>query len=170
VLDLAIDKAEQVKKLGRDGATQKLVDKYRDRKIRSVIHFRRIMESYESTEEDKVANAKVIRRIEQFFVNPKLETREAFDEFIADKKRVQNALSACDTFLTQLRKFTLRYTADDEERSSLRRALIEVRAYCDSLEERFASTTTNQSPWTSSRPGDGCNSSTRTIGSTRQSC
>ena len=47
VLDLAMEKTENTKKLGRDGATDKLVDKYRNRKIKSVIHFRRIMESYD---------------------------------------------------------------------------------------------------------------------------
>src|ERR1039457_3177688 len=46
VIDLALEKLPTIKKLGRDNATEKLVDKYRDRKIRSVIHFRRIMESY----------------------------------------------------------------------------------------------------------------------------
>ncbi len=135
VLDLAMDKAENVRKLGRDGATDKLVDKYRNRKIKSVIHFRRIMESYELTEEDKAANAKVIRRVEQFFLNPKIETREAFDEFIVDKKRVQNALGACETFINQLKKFKLKYTTDEEERKALRDALSEVRAYCESLEQ-----------------------------------
>jgi ParB-like chromosome segregation protein Spo0J len=135
VLDLAMDEVENVKKLGRDGATEKLVEKYRDRKIKSVIHFRRIMESYEATEDDKTANAKVVRRIEQFFLNPKIETREAFDEFIVDKKRVRNALNACEAFITQLKQFKLKYTADDEERESLRKSLIEVRAYCESLEE-----------------------------------
>jgi hypothetical protein len=93
------------------------------------------MESYEVTEEDKVANAKVVRRIEQFFLNPRIETREAFDEFIVDKKRVQSALSACETFTNQLKKFKLKYTADDEERENLRRALSEVRSYCESLED-----------------------------------
>src|SRR5580704_13989677 len=52
VLDLAMDKTENTKKLGRDGATDKLVDKYRNRKIKSVIHFRRIMESYDLSEDD----------------------------------------------------------------------------------------------------------------------
>jgi ParB-like chromosome segregation protein Spo0J len=135
VIDLAMEKVENVKSLGRNGATEKLVEKYRNRKIRSVIHFRRIMESYEVTEEDKVANAKVVRRIEQFFLNPRIETREAFDEFIVDKKRVQSALSACETFTNQLKKFKLKYTADDEERENLRRALSEVRSYCESLED-----------------------------------
>ena len=39
VLDLAMEKAANVKKLGRDAATDKLVDKYRDKKIKSVHSF-----------------------------------------------------------------------------------------------------------------------------------
>jgi hypothetical protein len=135
VLDLAMDKVEGVNKLGRDGATDKLVEKYRDKKIKSVIHFRKIMESYDLTEDDKTANAKVVRNIERFFLNPKTETRELFDEFVIDKKRIQNALEACDAFMKELKKFKLKYTSDDEERKNLRRALMQVRAYCESLEQ-----------------------------------
>ena len=135
VLDLALETSDQLKKLGRDRSTEKLVEKYRDKKIKSVIHFRRIMESYELTEDDAPARSKVLRRIEEFFLNPKLETREVFDEFVVEKKRVQNALAACESFLIDLRKFRLRYTASDDERSNLRRALHEVQEYCESLEE-----------------------------------
>lgn len=135
VLDLAMDKVEQVMKLGRNGATDKLVEKYRNKKIKSVIHFRRIMESYDLAEEDPPLQAKVVRRIEQFFLNPKLETRAGFDEFVVEKKRVKNALAACEDFIGQLRKFKLKYTTDGEERKNLRMALKEVREYCESLEE-----------------------------------
>ena len=138
VLDLAMETTENTKKLGRNGATDKLVEKYRNRKIKSVIHFRRIMESFELAEDDPPLQAKVVRRLDQFFINPKLETREAFDEFIVEKKRVQNAIGACDSFIAQLKRFKLKYTADDEERNSLRSALRHVRDYCDSLEQSLA--------------------------------
>ena len=135
VLSLAIDKVENVKKLGRDGATDKLVEKYRDHKIKSVIHFRKIMESYDLAEDDPPLKAKVVRRIEQFFLNPKLETRAAFDEFVVEKKRVQSAIGACEGFVAQLRRFKLTYTADEEERKILGEALRQVREYCESLEQ-----------------------------------
>ena len=135
VLDLAMEKVESVNKLGRNGATDKLVEKYKDKKIKSVIHFRRIMESYDLAEEDPPLRAKVVRRIEQFFLNPKLETRAGFDEFVVEKKRVKNALAACEDFIGQLRKFKLKYTTDGEERNNLRMALRQVREYCESLEE-----------------------------------
>jgi ParB family transcriptional regulator, chromosome partitioning protein len=134
VLDLALETSDSLKKLGRDRSTEKLVEKYRDKKIKSVIHFRRIMESYELTEDDPSTRAKVLRRIEEFFLNPKLETRDGFDEFVVEKKRIQSALAACEDFLSQLQRFRLRYTTNDDERKSLRKALHEVQAFCESLE------------------------------------
>jgi len=120
VIEVALDTSTTIKKLGRDRATEKLVEKYRDKKIKSVIHFRRIMESYSLSEGDSIARSKVLRTIEEFFLNPKTEIRSSFDEFIVDKKRVQSALSACQEFMASLQKFKLRYTADDEERRDLR--------------------------------------------------
>jgi len=135
VIDLALETVPTIKKLGRDRATDKLVEKYRERKIKSVIHFRRIMESYDLSEDEPATRAKVVRRIEEFFLNPKMETRDAFDEFVVEKKRVQSALSACEGFISQLQRFKLKYTTDDEERKNLRKALREVREYCKSLEQ-----------------------------------
>jgi len=134
VLDLAMETSQTIKELGRDRATDKLVEKYRDKKIKSVIHFRRIMESYDISEDDPPTRAKVLRRVEEFFLKPNLETRDAFDEFVVDKKRVLNALTACEGFLTELQRFRLTYTSSDEERQSLRKALKQVQAYCESLE------------------------------------
>ena len=135
VINLAVDKVANVSALGRDGATDKLVAKYRDNKIKSVIHFRRIMESYDLAEENPAQEAKVIRRLEQFFLNPALETRAAFDEFVVEKKRVQSAIGACEGFIAQLKKFKLAYTSDEDERKSLGEALRQVREYCNSLEQ-----------------------------------
>ena len=135
VLDLAITHVPTINKLGRDRATDKLVEKYRARKIKSVIHFRRIMESYELNEEEPNKRASVLRRVEEFFLKPTLETRDAFDEFVVEKKRVQTALNVCDDFLNQLGKLKLTYTADDDERRYLREALHRVREYCKSLEQ-----------------------------------
>jgi ParB-like chromosome segregation protein Spo0J len=135
VLDIAISDVRSLRQLGRDRATDKLVEKYRARKIKSVIHFRRIMESYEVSEGEPDNRAAVLRRVEEFFLNPALETRAAFDEFVVGKKRVQTAVAACDEFMQQLRKLKLRYTTDEEERRILREALRQVQDYCKSLEE-----------------------------------
>jgi len=135
VIDLATEEIPRLKELGRDKATEKLVEKYRARKIKSVIHFRRIMESYELSESERSTRAAVLRRIEEFFLDPSLETRAGFDQFVVGKKRVQSALSACTEFIKQLQGLKLRFTVDDVERAELRKALREVRQYCKSLEQ-----------------------------------
>ena len=145
VIDLAIDTIPTIKQLGRDRATDKVVDKYRNHKIKSVIHFRRIMESYDLSEDEPATRAKVVRTIEAFFFNPKLETREAFDEYVVEKKRVQNAISACEGFIAQLQRFKLKYTSDEDERKHLRLALREVLDYCKSIEQAL---TGNDEPGT----------------------
>ena len=146
VLNVAVEEVPTVKALGRDKATDKLVDKYRDRKIKSVIHFRRIMESYDLSENEPEIRSNVLRRIEEFFLNPKLETRAAFDDFVVEKKRVRNALSACESFISQLQRFKLRYTSDDEERTNLRNALRQVRDYCQNLEQALTGSDDPESP------------------------
>jgi ParB family chromosome partitioning protein len=140
VLDLALEVVPSVKQLGRSKATEKLVDKYRAKKIKSVIHFRRITEAYALTEDEPADHANVTRRLEEFFLNPKLEAKEGFQDFVGERKRVSNALSACDSFLSQLQRFKLTYTSDDEERKTLRQKLAEVRKYCESLEEALQGT------------------------------
>lgn len=146
VLDVAVEEVPTINELGRDKATDKLVDKYRDRKIKSVIHFRRIMESYDLSEDEPAIHSQVLRRIEEFFLNPKIETRAAFDDFVVEKKRVLNALNACEGFISQLQRFKLRYTNDDEERANLRNALREVRDYCESLEQALRGSDDPESP------------------------
>lgn len=138
VLELATTEIPSVSKLGNYKATQKLVDKYRERKIKSVIHFRRIMEGYDLSEDEPAQRAKLMRALEQFFLDPKIETRAAFDEFVVDKRRVLNALGACEGFIEQLKRFKLTYTADEEERNNLRKALHQVREYCRSLEHALS--------------------------------
>lgn len=118
--------------LGRDKITEKLVDKYRDRRIRSVIHFRRIMESYDTADGDTL-RAAIVRRLEQFILDPKLETRAAFDEFVVDKRRARNAVAICENFLSALQQLKLTYTTDDADREQLQEALKQVESYCRSL-------------------------------------
>ena len=146
VLDVAVEEVPMINELGRDKATDKLVGKYRDRKIKSVIHFRRIMESYDLSEDDPAIRSRVLRRIEEFFLNPKIEIRAAFDDFVVEKKRVLNALNACEGFISQLQRFKLGYTSDDEERANLRNALRDVRDYCESLEQALRGSDDPESP------------------------
>lgn len=135
VLDLAMNEITILQKLGRTKATEKLIEKYRRKRIKSVIHFRRIMEAYEHSEGDADQRQRVLDRIRQFFLDPGLETRAAFDEFVVEKRRILSALQECNEFVGRLEKLKLTYTADDEERDSLRKALRRVQRYCVTLEQ-----------------------------------
>lgn len=118
---------------GRDGVTEKFVEKYREGAIKSVIHFRRISEAFEVNEEDRSGLVKALRR----YVNePALETRSAFDAFLADRKgRTQTAIRACDTFVTQLEKSRVVHTSEDRE--SLIEHLRDVQRYVSDLLDRL---------------------------------
>jgi len=80
---------------GETGVTDKLVEKYQAKKIKSVIHFRRIVEAYEVADSADVRKA-VAARLAQYVTDPQLETRKAFDEFVVDSRRIQTAVQACE--------------------------------------------------------------------------
>jgi len=122
------------KKLGRDGITDKLVEKYRGKKIRSVIHFRRITEAYELSEDDKSQRSRVIERLENYITNPQLETRAAFDEFVVDSRRIQNVVSACEEFISQIRRAKVEHVLEREE---LTIALKDVKIYIEAILQKL---------------------------------
>jgi ParB family transcriptional regulator, chromosome partitioning protein len=136
VLDLVQEELPKLAEaLGRDGITDKFIEKYRDKpkKVKSVIHFRRIMEAYELSEGDTPVRQSIVRRLEKFILDPSLETREAFDEFVVAKRQARSAVSVCETFITALQRLKLTYTTDDAERQQLRASLKTVEDYCKSL-------------------------------------
>jgi ParB family chromosome partitioning protein len=137
VLDFAVLDIPILKQLGRYRSLDKLVEKYRKRKIKSVIHFRRIMDAYDLTEEDRAKRQKVLRRTEEFFVNRDLETRAAFDEFVIEAKRTQSALEECEVFISTLKKLKLTYVADDGDRKKLIDAIKSVEKYCTMLHQQL---------------------------------
>jgi DNA-binding Lrp family transcriptional regulator len=121
-----------VKKLGKDGVIEKLVEKYRAKKIKSVIHFRRIMEAYVVTE-GKMKKS-VIDRLREYILDVDLETRQAFDRFILDPRRVQGAISACQDFVREIKRLKIDYTLDREE---LRKAFQEVKEFAEQMLAKF---------------------------------
>ena len=135
VLDFAVPEIPSLKKLGRNRATEKLIEKYRNKKIKSVIHFRRIMDAYIFTEDDPEMRTKLLQRVEEYFLNPALETRAVFDEFTVDAKRTRDALVECEEFVARINRLKLRYISDDGARKNLRSALSAVAALCASIDE-----------------------------------
>jgi len=124
-----------LKKINRDGIIDLLVAKYRAKRIKSVIHFRRIMEAYEIQEGNKRGLRRVGARLRQYITDPNLETRRAFDEFVLDNRRVQTAINACEDFISSLRRAKLEHTI---ERRQLIRALRKVAQYVEGLLEKLS--------------------------------
>lgn len=134
VLDFAVAEIATLRQLGRKRATYKLVEKYRAKKIKSVIHFRRVMDAYDLSEDNEELRNRVLRRVEEYFLRPQLETRAAFDEFIVEMKRTQSALEECEGFVARIQRLKLKFIADDDDRKSLRKAFRDVRLLCRTME------------------------------------
>lgn len=125
-----------VSAIGRDGVTERFVDKYRDKKVRSVIHFRRIVEAFEVVQQQKAALVKALR---EYVTRPDLETRASFDPFLAgEATRVQNAIRACHVFIDDLAKAKIGSIA--EERAALSAELVAVREFVQALIDRLEGT------------------------------
>jgi ParB family transcriptional regulator, chromosome partitioning protein len=121
-------------KLGRDGITEKLVEKYRTKGVKSVIHFRRIMEAFEISTEDESRKKAVTERLREYITDVSLETRKAFDEFVMDSRRVQTAIKACEEFTTRLEHSKLEHALEREE---LMEALKRVKEYVEDLLQKL---------------------------------
>ncbi len=134
VLDLSKDKLPELYgQLGRNGITQKLVDKYREGQIKSVIHFRRIMEAYEFAEGTPRQDA-VVNMLRRYILDAKLETRKAFDQFVQEDRKVQNAIRSCREFVAELKRYKLQYTSEKDE---LVEVLTDVANYVSYLLEKL---------------------------------
>ena len=94
-----------IKKLGREALIDRLVQKYKDKKITSVIHFRRIIEAEKRSEEKGMTDV-FIEHLKKYIEDPKLETREVFDEFILTRN-IRSAETTCDDFLEKIKSLEI---------------------------------------------------------------
>lgn len=115
-----------------EGVLRRFVAKYRAGKIKSVIHFRRIVEAFEINE---AQTARLVKTLEQFLDDETLETRQAFDDFVVDSRRAQGAERACEIFQNQLMRARLEHVVDDRER--VMAALRNVQQFVASLLTRL---------------------------------
>lgn len=103
-----------VVKEGRDGITDRLVEKYRKKNIRSVIHFRRILEAFDVQEDSEDGLTYVVDRLREYVLDVEYETRKAFDGFISDKRRVEKVNQAVDQFIQELKKAKIEHVSDEK--------------------------------------------------------
>ena len=115
---------------GRDGITDRLVAKYRAKHIKSVIHFRRIIEAHEVQEEAGEVEL-VADKLREYVLNITLETRAAFDEFIAERRRLTKATDAIDKFISTMTKAKIDYAIDDKD--AIVERLLAVRIFVEGL-------------------------------------
>ena len=125
---------DRVERDGRDGVTDLLVEKYRRGRIKSVIHFRRILEAFD-VQDDEDGREHVREVIGQYLDDPDLETRKAFDEFIADSRRREGAIEAVQKFMNRLRRLKVGFITKGREELIAR--LSEMRSFVDELLDRL---------------------------------
>jgi ParB family chromosome partitioning protein len=101
-------------KPGRKGITWALVEKYRAKKIKSVIHFRRVMEAIDTAEDDDQRKL-VSDTLREYISKPELETRNTFDPFIQDARKIQRAVGICERFISDMEKAKIDYAIDGKE-------------------------------------------------------
>jgi len=124
VLDLCVKELPKlVNDYGRWGILDKLVAKYRTKKIKSVIHFRRIMEAFDIADDDMKKT--VLKRLRDYVLNEDLETRRAFDEFVVDNRRIQGAVGACKDFVSQIKRLKIDYALNPDELIEALQSVIE---------------------------------------------
>lgn len=88
--------------MGRREAILLLIEKYQNKKIKSIIHFRRILEAEKKSAERNDSQV-FEEKLENYIHNPNLETREAFDEFLPTRT-IKTAITACDEFIVTMEK------------------------------------------------------------------
>jgi hypothetical protein len=110
VLQLVEREIPQVwREIGYEGVLDNLVAKYRTGRIRSVIHFRRIVEAFDIVDR---AKAELLVTLERYIRDTELETRTAFDPFLADSRQSVDAIRACQQFIARLSGLKLEHVTD----------------------------------------------------------
>lgn len=93
-----------------------LVEKYRQKALRSVIHFRRVMESYSlldpGDDDYSVKLDSVDTTLRKWLSDISAETRMLFDPLNEQRVRQQKISDLCSDFKSKVKKLTLQYHPD----------------------------------------------------------
>jgi len=76
----------------------------------------------------------VVNTLRRYILDVRLETRKAFDQFVQEDRKVQNAIRSCREFLAELKRYKLQYTSEKDE---LVEVLTEVANYTNYLLEKL---------------------------------
>jgi hypothetical protein len=72
------------------------------------------MEAFEVVE-DETDRLAVADKLREYILTPNLETREAFDPFVKDSRRVQKAIGACERFVSEIQRAKIDYALENKE-------------------------------------------------------
>ena len=114
----------------KSGILDRLVEKYRAKRIKSVIHFRRIVEAFECTKNTENYPG-AVRALGDYVLDVNIETRVAFDGFIQDSRKVRTALQACDDLVAALTKTHIEHVT--ENRDELIKKLKDTQSFLNGL-------------------------------------
>ena len=126
---------ELSQEIGRDQIIDSMVGKYQAKRIRSVIHFRRILEAHE-IQESPESREEFVDQLRNYVLDPNLETRAAFDSFIVDSRRVTKAVDASAAFIKAMEAARLSHASEGRQEliANLRKVLDYVQDLLSRLE------------------------------------
>jgi hypothetical protein len=114
----------------RDGLTETFIEKYQEGLIKSVIHFRNILQARDLLEEaERLDDFKIAAT--RFVKDSSAKLRDLFDPLAAEEREVQDAKSLCKDFLTKIRRLKLSHATT--KRRELSSALKSVQKEIESL-------------------------------------
>lgn len=112
VIDIAeVEFPDMTKTGGRDAIIDKLVAKYRAKSIKSVIHFRRIIEALDNSVQND-DRAEVLAVLRKYLEDETLETRKAFDQFVMEDRKIRDTVDACNEFAKIIQKVKIEHIVE----------------------------------------------------------
>jgi len=118
----------------RNELTDHFIKMYHTGGIKSVIHFRRILEAYDYLYDDRERRHDFNRAAELLARRSDQSIRSLFDPLIAEDKSVAKAEATCKEFLKSIKRFRIEHVS---KRANLRRILLSIRKYVDDLLDKL---------------------------------
>jgi len=118
----------------REELIDHFLELYRTNRIQSVIHFRRILEAHDYTQEsgriDEIKQERFLGAARQLATSTTASIRRLFDPLTAEDKAVGSAKILCEQFLKEMRRLRVEHAVNTKQ---LRRALLSVREYVSDI-------------------------------------
>jgi hypothetical protein len=114
----------------RNELTDHFLKLYQNGKIKSVIHFRRILEAHDYLSDDEDRQDELTGALRTIATSDKQSIRKLFDPLVAEDRNVADAQELCKDFLRRMRRLKVSHTT---KRAQLRKQLSSVRDYVSEL-------------------------------------